>query len=101
MSLSCHSSCWLDVSGRGDRANRLGSTELHPSVAVMGFLPCRAVTPVRVVHSSLGGEQGVGEAWILLTLPDSSHLQPAWGFQLDFHLGLEGSVLCMDKPAAT
>lgn len=42
--------------------------------------------------SPLGGEQGVGGVWILLTLSDPSCLQPGWGFFLDFYLGTSSNV---------
>lgn len=42
--------------------------------------------------SPLGGEQGVGGVWILLTLSDQSCLQPGWGFFLDFYLGTSSNV---------
>lgn len=45
-----------------------------------GFSAGRAATPEQVVASPLGGERGVGGAWILLILSDLSCLQPGLGF---------------------
>lgn len=101
MSLSCHHAPQLlaelqwpqGQSGQAGQQQSRAVSGWHASICgCAGFSACRAVTPEQVVASPLGGEQGVGGVWILLTQSDLSCLQPGQGFLLGFHLGTISNV---------